>query len=363
MKIAISTIALNEEKFVNRFLEMAKEADAIYVLDTGSSDKTVEMLRAGGAIVVTGYVKPWRFDVARNAALDLVSLDYDIVVSVDLDEVFETGWADAIRRAWTPETTRLRYKYTWSHNEDGTDGITFWYDKIVSRKMYRWILPVHEIFSISQGFTENQTYTDEVRLHHYPDNTKSRSSYLPLLEMAAKEAPKDDRTAHYYGRELMFYGRYDEAIIQLKHHLQMPTSTWAAERCASMRFIARCYLSLANVEEAIGWALRACAESPKDREPWGELAKICYQQKNHAGVYYACAQALAIIERPTTYICEPFAWNHELYDLGSNAAWNLGMHNQSFTWAQEAVRLAPTDERLIANLAFLQKQKDNAWLL
>ncbi len=355
MKIAISTIALNEEKFVDRFMDMALEADGVFVLDTGSADDTVGKLRYRGASVTIGHVKPWRFDTARNAALDLVPADYDIVVSVDLDEVFERGWAQAIRDAWTPETTRLRYQYAWSHNEDGSDGITFWYDKIVSRKHYRWILPVHEIFTIKAGIDEVQTFTDKVKLHHWPDNTKSRSSYLPLLELAAKESPTDDRTAHYYGRELMFYGRYDDAIKQLKIHLELPTALWGAERCASMRFIARCFMSLGNLGEALSWALRAVAESQHDREPWIELAKIYQALNNHAGMFYACEQALAITKRPTSYICEPFAWNHEPYDLAALGAWYIGLKDKARSYAALAVELNPTDIRLKNNLTLMSE--------
>lgn len=35
-----------------RFLKSVSEADRVYVLDTGSTDDTVEKLRAGGAVVI-----------------------------------------------------------------------------------------------------------------------------------------------------------------------------------------------------------------------------------------------------------------------------------------------------------------------
>ena len=48
------------------------EADAVVVLDTGSTDDTVERLRAAGARVTVERFDPWRFDTARNRSLDLV---------------------------------------------------------------------------------------------------------------------------------------------------------------------------------------------------------------------------------------------------------------------------------------------------
>ena len=41
-KIAVYAISKNEEKFVDRWYESMKEADNIYVLDTGSTDNTVK---------------------------------------------------------------------------------------------------------------------------------------------------------------------------------------------------------------------------------------------------------------------------------------------------------------------------------
>ena len=35
-------------------------------------------------------------------------------------------------------------------------------------------------------------------LNHYPDSKKSRSSYLPLLELSVEEDPTDDRNMHYF---------------------------------------------------------------------------------------------------------------------------------------------------------------------
>ena len=87
MKIAVYTIALNEEQFVERWYEANKDADCLVIADTGSTDNTVELARSLGILVHEIRVKPWRFDDARNTALALVPADVDVCVSVDMDEV------------------------------------------------------------------------------------------------------------------------------------------------------------------------------------------------------------------------------------------------------------------------------------
>ena len=50
-KVAVYAICKNEEKFVKRWYESVKEADGVFVLDTGSTDNTAEKLRKLGAKV------------------------------------------------------------------------------------------------------------------------------------------------------------------------------------------------------------------------------------------------------------------------------------------------------------------------
>ena len=67
MKVAIYTIALNEEQFVKSWYDAAKDADYLMIADTGSTDRTVELARELGIVVHSIKVTPWRFDDARNA--------------------------------------------------------------------------------------------------------------------------------------------------------------------------------------------------------------------------------------------------------------------------------------------------------
>ena len=92
-KIAVYTICKNEVDYVDKFMDSMVEADAVFVLDTGSTDGTVEKLRKRGATVFEKIIKPWDFSKARNAILKLVPKEFNILVSVDLDEVFDAGWA------------------------------------------------------------------------------------------------------------------------------------------------------------------------------------------------------------------------------------------------------------------------------
>lgn len=358
LKVAVYAICKNEEMFVDRWIDSMQEADMIIVTDTGSTDGTVEKLKARGAIVYSVKVDPWRFDVARNISLSFVPRDVDVCVCTDLDEVLEPGWREKLEKVWTPQTTSLKYMYTWSFNPDGSRGVTFWYNKIHRRHGFRWIHPVHEILQYYGPDPVCLAWERSINLNHYPDPTKSRGSYLPLLEMAVQESPDDDRDTHYLGREYMFRGQWDKCIETLQKHLTMPRSQWKEERSASMRYIARAYKAKGDYKEAYNWLYKAIAEAPHLREPYVELAKLAYEKEDWPTIYHMVEEALKIKERSDSYVNQSFAWDATVYDLGSLSCYYLGMFNKSYEWVKMAVEMSPHNERLKNNLAIIKAKAE-----
>ena len=357
-KICVYAISKNEEKFVDRWYNSMKEADEVFVLDTGSTDNTVDKLRTLGAKVTTKEIKPWRFDVARNESLKLVPDDYDICVCTDLDEVLSKGWRKKLEELWNKNINHLRYNYNWSHDEFGNPKVNFYIEKIHSRKGFIWIHPVHEVLKYT-GNKEQFLTTDEITVDHWPDDTKSRSSYLPLLEMSVKESPEDDRNMHYLGREYMFHGKYNEAIDTLIKHLSLKRATWKDERCASMRFIARCYKYLNRYEESRMWLDKAINEAPYLRDPYVEKALLEYQLENYIDVKKYCLEALKIEKHAKSYINEPSSWDYTIYDLLSISLFYLNEIEDSLKYVDIAINMNPNDERLIENKKIIEEKKNS----
>ena len=356
MKIVVYAIAKNEGFFVDRWMDSMSEADQVVVLDTGSDDGTAERLQARGAQVTVERIAPWRFDQARNRSLELVQEDADVCVCTDLDEVFHPGWRSALERAWTPGTRQASYRYTWSFQPDGSEGVVFWQEKIHARRGFRWVHPVHEVLEwVGEGERGPMVSVQGIQLDHHPDPQKSRGQYLPLLELSVAEDPEDDRNLHYLGREYLYYGRWDDCIRTLTQHLSLPSAVWRDERAASMRYIARAHARKGERDEARDWYLRAAAEAPHLREPWTDLAMLLYEDQEWEGVLYATACALKIRERPRTYICEAEAWGSLPHDLRCQAYYHTGRLPQALEEARLALAAAPSDPRLAGNAELLEK--------
>lgn len=354
--VCVYAICKNEEQFADRWMDSMSEADRVVVLDTGSEDGTVEKLRARGADVTVEEIVPWRFDTARNRSLELVPEDADICVCTDLDEVFRPGWREELEKVWVPGAGQASYRYTWSFNADGSEGVVFWYEKIHARCGYQWVHPVHEVLKwVGEGSPGPMVTAEGVQLDHHPDPAKSRSQYLPLLELSVREAPEDDRNVHYLGREYMYRGRWDDCIRTLKGHLAMPTALWRDERAASMRYIAKSYWEKGEPGLARDWYLRAITEAPHLREPYMDLALMLYRQEEWEGVLYFTACALAITVRPRSYICEAEAWGSLPHDLRAMAFYYTGDCRSAAVEAEKALELEPENPRLRENLEILKK--------
>jgi len=350
LRICVYAISKNEEKFIQRWAESAKEADLIVLADTGSTDRTVELAKECGVQTHSICITPWRFDHARNASIALIPGNIDVCVCIDVDEVLEPGWREEIERVWKKgETTRLRYYFDWGC------GIKFMYEKIHARHGYYWHHPCHEYPRYDARIKEVYAFTDKLLVRHLPDPTKSRGQYLDLLKLSVDEDPVCPRNAFYYARELSFHGRWQDAINEANRYLKLPGATWHTERCYAYRVMSKCYQELGNLPEAEKALFMAASEAPNTREPWCALSLLMYQQKRWEESFTFALRTLKIENRELVYTCDPEVWGHQPHDLASIAAWNLGLKEIALKQAQLAVEKSPQDARLRANLNYIQE--------
>ncbi len=362
LKVCVYAICKNEVQFAEKWMDSMKEADQIVVTDTGSGDGTVEKLKELGAVVYVEEVKPWRFDVARNISLDHVPEDADICVCTDLDELFVPGWRDRLEEAWLshkpkssgPAAKTGRYLYNWSLKADGTPDVQFYYFKVHDRHGFRWKCPIHEYVQYVGKLPLETIYIDGMVLNHYPDPSKSRGSYLPLLELAVEEAPEDDRMRYYLGREYMYKSQWQKCIDTLNVYLALPAARWNDERCGAMRWIARSCYRMGRLEEARGWYYKAIAEVPDTRDPYVEFSKMCYELKDWSMTYFLTAEALKIKEKSRTFVNMGYSWDYTPDDLCAIAAYRLGLFDESLEHAKKALSYAPDNTRLINNLNIIK---------
>ncbi|MCC8952371.1 glycosyltransferase [Bradyrhizobium sp. Pear77] len=352
MKVAVYTIALNEAAHAERWAHSALDADHRIVADTGSSDDTVERLQRAGVIVHTISVRPWRFDVARNAAMALIPSDVDVCCSMDMDRYLEPGWRERLEAAWLADTTALFCRTVYRAHPGDPAILRGWPTKNFHHRWgYRFKRPVHEALSYSGA--EVTTECLDIVMCEVQDHSKdTRQQYLPLMEVAHREDPDDSQICFWLGRDYMWANRSDEATALLSRYLELPTSTWGEERAEAMRYLAR-----TDPARKINWLERARLEAPHRREIWLDLAEHLHSQADWYNLFWACANGIGKTSRTGSYLDDEHSWGFRLHDLGAIAAWHLNAMDQAVAWGRAALELDPHNQRLINNLEFFVKRR------
>ena len=354
MKIAVYAIAKDESKHIERFMQSVADADYVLICDTGSSDSTEALATVHGASVINILVSPWRFDVARNTALSLLPADIDLCISLDLDEVLMPGWRSEIEKVWTPDTTRIRYRYAWSSESE------FFYDKFHSRNGYSWCWMCHEYLCADSRTPEVVKVIDKCLVQHLPDQTKSRGQYLDLLKANKAQNPFCSRSSFYLAREFWYNARYAEAIAEIEHYESLPVYKSPAETWHIYYQKADCLEKSGNITQAEVYFLKAVEAYPDIRDPLMQCSKFYQRQQRWAESLLYAQQCLTITERIYVHNCHADAWGAEPHDLCAVAAYYLNLPDLALEQGQRALDLNPTDPRLQTNQDFYKKLKEKA---
>lgn len=359
MKVAVYTIALNEEKHVRRWYESSKEADYHLIADTGSTDKTTEIARSLGIQVYDIHIKPWRFDDARNTALALIPSDVDYCIIMDMDEILVPGWRDELQKAYdakTPEGKLPRPKHLLATDYDanGKPTVEFFANRIHPRDNYRWRHPIHEVIVHYPAVFEENYFKIDLKMEHHPDNTKSRGQYLDMLEMAVDENPTSPRDLYYYARELFFHKEYLAAKRVFEEYLKY--SMFPAEKAYALRYLAKCDPNNAEKHLKESIKISYC------REGVLALANHYYIKQQWKKCFKTSLEAMEIKEKLNEFMSEEWAYGHMAYDLAAISAWQLEQWDDALRYGEMALEMSPDDERLQTNVKFYRSKIDELHL-
>jgi glycosyltransferase involved in cell wall biosynthesis len=193
MKITLYAIAKNEENNIEKFLLNAKKFDDAVVVDTGSTDNTVQLLKDAGIKVYENSQTREEFDfsVARNQALSYVETDwaFSLDFNEDVDEFHPEGFA-VIADEFT-KFNHLRF-------DDNGTGEPVQSNEVHTRfhrtKNYIWANAVHEV----PNFISTEEYPNEVDVDTTIKVTKKINRtvdkelfYFNICEREHKKDPKN----------------------------------------------------------------------------------------------------------------------------------------------------------------------------
>jgi tetratricopeptide (TPR) repeat protein len=238
LTISLCMIVKDEEAMIGRCLEAARGAvDEIVVVDTGSTDRTVEIAESHGARVLH-HVWDGDFSAARNASFEAATGDW--VMYLDADEVLVVDDVERLR-ALAGRTWREAFFVTEiNHTGDLEDGTAITHDAMRlfrNRPEYRFEGRIHEqIAQCLPAYLPERQERTTVRVEHYGylgtvrDDKDKTNRNLELLERQVAEGVDNPFLHFNLGSE---YGAIGDTARALTHFERAWTAIRAAGRLSS----------------------------------------------------------------------------------------------------------------------------------
>ena len=240
--ITVCMITKNEEDCVAEALQSVKDlADEIIVVDTGSKDKTVEMV---SQFTNNVFHKQWDYDFAemRNFSLEHATKDWILVIDADeviaeadhpkIKQVIEDPNIDAYtleQLSYTKDTTQFGYTPV-SQSSKETKGFPGFISCNIIRlfrnhKNIQFANPVHE--SVDASIPKEKVKQTTIPIHHYQftkgnDNQKEKQlHYLKIYETKLDKFTNKAKVYRDMGIIYMqFKQEFAKAIECFEHSLQ-----------------------------------------------------------------------------------------------------------------------------------------------
>jgi len=222
--LSVCLIVKNEEKHLSTCLASIKElADQIIVVDTGSTDRTVEIAQSVGAEVRS---IPWddHFSKARNVSLEGATGDWILIL--DADEELPSAQHSILRKE-IGDASVMAYRmpiYDKGNEEEGCHYVPrlfrnapdLFFEGRIHEQIFNHVETLRQEWKL-----ENRVGTAAITHHGYSKQlTRDRDKIarnLKLLELAIKESPNDPHLLMNLGLELARSGNIESA---LKHYLE-----------------------------------------------------------------------------------------------------------------------------------------------
>ncbi len=321
MKIAVYTIALNEEQNVQEWYDSAKDADYLLIADTGSTDKTIRLAKKLGIHVFKISVKPWRFDDARNAALALLPDDIDMCISLDMDERLSDGWREKLESI-EPDVTQIFYKYVWGYRDPQSrtqpQSVVI-INKVHARHGYRWKYLVHELPFPDRNENHKEHFLEDFEIYHHAIESKRDASRYSKLISDCFEENKDTPRYWEYKIATLVGSNNAEAKKMILEYLNKFKKELENYKISEQ------YRNLFILTNERKYLYKAARTSPKEREHFVDIALFLFNKKKYRKSAKYCKKALEITERRLDFSYKEYVWGY----LAKNMLY-VANHNKKF---------------------------------
>jgi tetratricopeptide (TPR) repeat protein len=289
-KIILILMIKNESKIIERCIANALEhVDAISILDTGSTDNTIEVCTnvlslCGKPFVINvelfknfGYNRSISFLKAQELCKKLEwEADSTYCLTVDADMVIK------------PSPAFKSFSMTMDgYMVNQVNGSLKYYNMRFLKCSYPWkcLGRTHECWDDDKNFSKipyEIFYIDDKNDGGCKADKYERD--IRLLTEDIQENPQNARSYFYLGQSFNCISKFDEAIEMYKKRIAL--EGWREEVWYSHYQISKCYEQLGDIELMECWSIKAFKYYPNRSEPLYYLTKYFRETNQHHKAYH-----------------------------------------------------------------------------
>ena len=335
--LSVTLIVRNEQDNISRLLPMLNFADEIVVVDTGSTDGTVEVAKRYTDKV---YSFTWQDDFAkaRNYAISKANGEY--IMWLDADDVLPPstqklimGWKNSQDNA---DVCFVKYRM------EGEFPFWFWRERIIRRcSKCRFNGFIHE--AITPFGTLRYLDCEVV---HKPSASHEQRNLRIYQNAIANHRRFTPRDKFYYARTLIECGLREQALPLLQNFASNPRA-YVVDRVDAYKMLANAALSQGNVAAAMKYLSKSVQLLPPSGETCCLFGSCFFYKRSyqHAAQWYGYALNA---NTQSGFINEYYAKFLPHIQL-SVCLWHLGDRQLAKFHHEAAKAIAPNHPTVIAN--------------
>ncbi|MEK6967504.1 MAG: glycosyltransferase [Nanoarchaeota archaeon] len=329
--ITFGMIVKNEEKFLPACLESIKElADEIIVVDTGSTDKTIEIAKSFGAKIIH---HKWQLNMskARNEYIKAATKDY--ILSLDADERIAKQDIPRIKPILEQHPNVMGFFFVKRdygfqgtarpHDDPFEESKEFktWMEVREVRlfkndKRLHYTHHVHtDLFQSIQNLNGTVADIEGIPIHHFrqqltiEQKKAKRKLYLQMLELEVIENSTDPSA---YGHLAAEYGpedpensikNYEKAVALIKKHKAEGRKAWSFHP-AIIGQLALIYMEQKKLDKAKELFSLAAELNSTDPRHYSSLGEIEFFEKDYTNANMHFLKARELDHPNTVYITD-----------------------------------------------------------